>query len=44
MLLRGLVLHHYMSKGRGIVETVSGQLISVPRQLELMVQSLRVGA
>lgn len=42
MLFKGLVLHHYMGKGRGVTETVSGQLIGVPNQLRSMMDSYRV--
>jgi hypothetical protein len=42
MLIQGLVVHFYMSKGRGINETVSGQLIGLPHQLRSMMDSLRV--
>jgi hypothetical protein len=40
--LKGLVLFYYDAKGRGVTETVSGQLIGMPRHLERMVGSLRV--
>lgn len=42
MLLKGMILHFYATKGRGVSETVSGQLISTPRVLQHMVDSLRV--
>ena len=42
MALKGLVLHFYSTKGRGVTETVSGQLIGLPRQLERLLNSLRV--
>jgi len=42
MLLKGLILHFYTTKGRGVMETVSGQLIGTPRILEYMIESLRV--
>jgi uncharacterized phiE125 gp8 family phage protein len=42
--LKGLVLFYYDAKGRGITETVSGQLIGMPRNLERNILSLRVEA
>lgn len=42
MLLKGLILHFYTTKGRGVMETVSGQLIGTPRILDHMIDSLRV--
>jgi len=39
--LKGLVLHWYTTKGRGVTETVSGQLISLPRHLEYLIDSMR---
>jgi len=42
MLLKGLVLHFYATKGRGVMETVSGQLIGTPRILDYMIESMRV--
>jgi uncharacterized phiE125 gp8 family phage protein len=42
MLLKGLVLHQYLSKGRGVAQTVSGQLISIPNIYEQQIQSLRL--
>jgi len=42
MLLKGLVLHFYSTKGRGVMETVSGQLIGTPRILDYMIESMRV--
>jgi len=44
LALKGLVLFFYSTKGRGIQETVSGQLIGLPRQLERRIDSLRVEA
>lgn len=41
-LLKGLVQFGYKSKGSGILETVSGQMISVPYSLERMIDALRV--
>ena len=40
-LIKGLILHQYSAKGLGIQQTVSGQLISVPRQFERMIDQLR---
>jgi hypothetical protein len=40
--LKGLILFYYDAKGRGVTETVSGQLIGMPRHLERMIGSLRV--
>ncbi len=37
MLLKGLVQHQYRSKGMGVAETVSGQLIGVPMMFERMI-------
>ena len=42
MLLKGIVLHQYASKGSGINQTVSGQLISLPSMLERMIKSYRL--
>jgi uncharacterized phiE125 gp8 family phage protein len=42
MLYKGFILHFYQTKGRGVSETVSGQLISTPRVFQYMVDSLRV--
>ena len=42
MLLKALVMQFYMSKGRGVTETVSGQLIGMPNHLRHMLDSLRV--
>ena len=42
MLLKGLVLHFYLSKGRGVSETVSGQVIGMPYQFQSMMDGLRV--
>jgi len=42
LLLKGLVLHFYATKGRGVMETVSGQLIGTPRILDYMIESMRV--
>ena len=42
MLLKGLVQHQYRSKGLGINETVSGQLISVPGMFERQIKALKV--
>ena len=43
MLLKGLILHHYLSKGRGLdFETVSGQMVGIPNQLRNMMNSYRV--
>jgi hypothetical protein len=42
MALKGMILHFYQTKGRGVSETVSGQLISTPRVLQHMIDSLRV--
>ena len=40
--LKGLILFYYDAKGRGVTETVSGQLIGMPRHLERNINSLRV--
>jgi uncharacterized phiE125 gp8 family phage protein len=42
--LRGLVLFLYNGKGRGVTETVSGQLIGLPYHIERRINSLRVEA
>jgi len=44
MALKGMILHFYQTKGRGVSETVSGQLISTPRVLQHMIDSLTVVA
>ena len=44
MLLKGMILHFYSTKGRGLSETVSGQIVSVPRVFTNMIDSLRVVA
>lgn len=44
LALRSLVLFFYSTKGRGVSETVSGQLIGMPRQLQHLLDSLRVEA
>jgi uncharacterized phiE125 gp8 family phage protein len=41
-LLRGLVSFAYSSKGVGILETVSGQLIGIPRELQRQINKLRI--
>jgi uncharacterized phiE125 gp8 family phage protein len=42
MILKGLVLHFHTTKGRGVMETISGQLIGTPRILDYMIESMRV--
>ena len=42
--MRGLVLHSYSTKGTGLRETVSGQVIGLPRRLERNILSKRVEA
>jgi uncharacterized phiE125 gp8 family phage protein len=42
MLLRGLVLHFYHSKGTGIMETVSGQVMSIPYVYTTLLKKYRV--
>ena len=42
--LRALVIHWYVGKGRGVTETVSGQLISLPHHVERRILSYRVEA
>jgi hypothetical protein len=42
MLLKALVMQFYLTKGRGVSETVSGQLIGMPNHLRHMMDSLRV--
>lgn len=44
LALKAIVLYLYTTKGRGVSETVSGQLIGMPRNLEHMIESLRVQA
>lgn len=44
LALKGVILHFYSTKGRGLSETVSGQLIGMPRTLERSLDSLRVEA
>ena len=43
-VLQGLALYYYSTKGSGITETVSGQLIGMPRHLERNILSMRVEA
>ena len=40
-LVEGLVLHSYSTKGMGVRETVSGQLISIPRDFERAIKAYR---
>ena len=40
-IVKGLVLHQYNSKGLGVQQTISGQLIGAPRQFERMIDQLR---
>lgn len=40
-LLKGLVQHSYATKGRGVLETVSGQVIGIPYQFQRMVDRFR---
>ena len=40
--IEGLVLHKYSTKGMGVRETVSGQLISIPRDFENTIKAYRV--
>lgn len=42
MLLKGLVQHQYRSKGFGVSETVSGQIIGVPQMFERQIQGYTV--
>ncbi len=42
LLFKGIILHFYATKGRGVSETVSGQLVSTPRVFQYMIDSLRV--
>jgi uncharacterized phiE125 gp8 family phage protein len=42
LALKGMILHFYQTKGRGVSETVSGQLVSTPRVLQHLIDSLRV--
>ena len=41
-IISELVLYKYNTKGQGITETVSGQLIGLPRNLQQRIDSLRV--
>ena len=42
MLMKGLTLHQYLAKGRGVAQTVSGQLISIPNIYENQIKNLRI--
>lgn len=42
MLIKGLVLHQYLSKGRGVAQTVGGQLIAIPNIYEDQINSYRL--
>ena len=44
LALKAIVLYFYTTKGRGVSETVSGQLIGMPRVLEHTLDSMRVRA
>lgn len=44
MALKGIILFFYTTKGRGIDQTVSGQIIGMPYVLQHMLESLRVAA
>ena len=41
-LLKGLVLHAYMTKGIGVMEFASGQLMSIPQQYRQQLRNLRL--
>jgi hypothetical protein len=41
-LIKGLTQFNYNSAGKGVMETLAGQIISVPRQLERLIGELRV--
>ena len=42
LLFLGLITHSYLTKGQGVTETVSGQLIGIPNHLRAKADSLRV--
>jgi uncharacterized phiE125 gp8 family phage protein len=42
LLLKGVIQHMYRSKGFGVTETVSGQLIGLPNMYEHLIKSLKV--
>jgi uncharacterized phiE125 gp8 family phage protein len=42
LLFQGLIVHFYSTKGRGVDQTASGQLIGLPNHLRNMIRSLRV--
>jgi uncharacterized phiE125 gp8 family phage protein len=42
MLVKGLVLHQYQTKGVGYQATVTGQLVSIPQQYRDQLNELRV--
>jgi uncharacterized phiE125 gp8 family phage protein len=42
LLMKGLVLHLYLSKGRGVAQTVSGTLIALPNIYDQMIKNYRL--
>lgn len=42
MLLKGMIMHQYDGKGRGVREVMPGQFAGVPRQFERLINALRV--
>lgn len=42
LILKGLLSHFYQSKGSGLIQTVSGQLISIPHVIEKQIRGLRL--
>ena len=41
-LLKGLILHAYATKGLGVIEFSSGQLMSIPQQYRQMLRNLKL--
>jgi uncharacterized phiE125 gp8 family phage protein len=44
LALKALIIYFYTTKGRGVTETVSGQLIGLPNSVRDLMDSLRVAA
>jgi hypothetical protein len=44
LALKALIIYFYTTKGRGVTETVSGQLVGLPNSVRDLMDSLRVAA
>lgn len=44
LALKALIIYFYSTKGRGVTETVSGQLIGLPNSIRDLMDSIRVAA